>query len=403
MADRAYARIVAFSALLVLVLGALRPCPLAAQADFEPSNDAWNGYGSFIRIARAGGRTVVSAPLDLDRVRPEDAIVLVGPAQAPPIAELARFVDAGGRLAILDDFGASTELLSRFGIARESAPTAGVPHVRGQDGLLVARPLYRHPLTDGVSAVITNRPAVVRHAALEPLIGFVDQRAGIVLTGVVGRGRLVVVSDPSVFIDLMIPLRGNQKLAENLFSVLRSPTGAVYIVSPSTEITGEFDPAASAPWPERAETFLARIAALDLPADALRIAAGTVLALLALFGWAATAHRDPYVFGFELGRMGKTARTNRLDAATSLHDELTSELARRLSTKPELLIEDLPRTLSAAGIAPAAAKDWTQLMRELRHIYVETQLGRTPRVTEAALERLHARTRPVFEWLGRRA
>lgn len=403
MSERGHARIVAFSVSLALAFGALPASELAAQSDFEPTNDAWNGYGSFVRVARESGRTIVATPLDLDRVRPEDAIILIGPAEPPPIAELARFVDSGGRLAIVDDFGASTELLSRFGIARESAPTTGVAHVRGQDGLLVARPLYRHPLTEGVSAVITNRPAVVRHAVLEPLIGFPDQRAGIVLTGVVGRGRLVVISDPSVFIDLMIPLRGNQKLAENLFSVLRSPEGVVYIVSPSTTFTGEFDPAASAPWPERAETFLTRIASLDLPADALRIAAGTVLALLALFGWAATSHRDPYAFGFELGRARKTARTTRLDAATSLHDELTSELARRLSTQPELLIEDLPRTLSAAGIAPATAKDWTLLMRELRHIYVETQLGRAPRVTEAALERLHTRTRPVFEWLGRRA
>jgi hypothetical protein len=177
----------------------------------------------------------------------------------------------------------------------------------------------------------------------------------------------------------------------------------VHIVPPSAPITGEFDPAAASPWPERAQSFLRRIAALDLPADALRIAAATVLALLALFGWAATAHGDPYAFGFELGNLRPGASSTRLEALTSLHEDLTNELARRLSTRPELLIEDLPRTLSAAGVAPATAKDWTLLMRDLRHIYVEAQLGRAPRVSKSLLERLEGRTRPIFDWLGRSA
>lgn len=398
MVDRPSPYIAAIAALFVLVYAG----NASAQADFEAENDAWNGYSSFVAVARASGAVVLARPLDLDDVRPDDAIVVVGPRAAPPTGELARFVDAGGRLVIMDDFGATAELLSRFGIARE-APPAGVPHVRGQDGLLVARPLYHHPLTEGVEAVITNRPAVVRHAQLEPLIGFEQSRAGIVLTGVVGRGRLVVVADPSVFIDLMIPLRGNRKLAENLVAVVRSEGSVLYFVPPSAEIVGEFDPASSAPWPTRAQSFLARIATLELPGDALRIAAATVLALLALLGWAATSHGDPYAFAFELSRARPAAGATRVEAATALHDELTAELSRRLSTRPELLIEDLPRTLAGAGVAPATVKDWTLLMRDLRHIYVEAQLGRAPRVSKATLERLVARTQPIFAWLGRSA
>lgn len=399
MADLPRARFFAICCALALTA----PGHVLGQADFEASNDAWNGYASFVRVARASGPVEVAARLDLDDVRSTDAIVLIGPKEPPPIAELARFVDAGGRLAILDDFGATTELLSRFGIAREAAPTEGVPHVRGQEGLLVARPLYRHPLTQEVETVVTNRPAVIRHAQLEPLIGFDREHAGILLTGVVGRGRLVVLADPSVFIDLMIPLRGNRQLAQNLISVVRADGGVVHIVPPSAPIVGEFDPAASSPWPERTQSLLARIATLDLPGDALRIAAATVLALLALFGWAATSHGDPYVFAFELGKLRPKAGSTRVAAASALHEDLTSELARRLSTRPELLIEDLPRTLAAHGVAPATAKDWTQLMRDLRHIYVEAQLGRAPRVSKHVLAELRNRARPIFDWLGRSA
>jgi hypothetical protein len=82
----------------------------------------------------------------------------------------------------------------------------------------VATPLdASHPITAGVTEVVTNHPAVLTEVkGATPLIGFGGGQGAVVVAGEHGTGRFVVVSDPSIFINRMLQFPGNLTLAVNI-------------------------------------------------------------------------------------------------------------------------------------------------------------------------------------------
>jgi hypothetical protein len=186
--------------LVCVLLSPLAVAGLArAQGDYDPRSSEWHGLGQLLAIAEEVG-AIVETPdrLDVGTLRPDDALLVVYPTRELPVAGLAGFLRAGGRLALADDFGQGDDLLNLYRISRQEPTAVDAPRLRGNQDLLVASPGDPHILTDGVSAVVANHPQTVYHAELQPILAF-GRRPGnaVVLAGAVGEGRLVAIADPS--------------------------------------------------------------------------------------------------------------------------------------------------------------------------------------------------------------
>jgi len=191
---------------------------------------------------------------DLDA---EDATaVVLSPTASYDDASLARvraFVRAGGTLVVAGDFGTgvgadgsenassvgANELLA--GVGAETRVDGRVLRDERFHGATPAMPVATNvsgsPYTDGVDRVALNYPAVLAPGANASVVvrssayGYVDENRNdaldddetlesrpVAATEPVGDGTVVVVSDPSLFVNAMLDDADNRAFAANLFS-----------------------------------------------------------------------------------------------------------------------------------------------------------------------------------------
>lgn len=252
------------------VLIALALAPRAAFADdYDVHSAEWNGLRELVRVAQeVGVHLRPSATLDWASIGRRHGLLILYPLTNVDLADLSGFLEDGGRLALLDDFGSSSRVLQWFQVAR-SEEVRGTPRSPRLPGLLIANPRIEHPLTEGVDTLITNEPAVLSHPRLSPVFALSDDpRQGVVLAGQVERGRLVVGGDPSVLINTMLRFPGNRQFARNLLLYLAGrPGGHVHLVHSRFATRGEYYNRGRAKTPARAlvasiDEALARFSAL---------------------------------------------------------------------------------------------------------------------------------------------
>ncbi|MDH5491251.1 MAG: hypothetical protein OEY14_04805, partial [Myxococcales bacterium] len=150
----------------------------------------------------------------------DDSLLIVYPTRALPASGLSEFLGRGGRIALADDYGSGESLLRVYGITRRPGVRGDPATLRSNPGLPVARAAIQHPLTEGVGTLVTNHPAILEHAELRPIFALEGDADGLLLTGAVGEGRLLALSDPSVLINNMLEFRGNRRFARNLLRYL---------------------------------------------------------------------------------------------------------------------------------------------------------------------------------------
>ncbi|MDP3273651.1 MAG: DUF4350 domain-containing protein [Deltaproteobacteria bacterium] len=219
--------------LCTLLLSAALASPAIAQStnDYDPQSTAWNGLVEVVRIAQqAHVELRPSAELDWSLVRRGDALLVLYPLSSVDLDELSAFLEDGGRLALLDDFGSSSPLLRWFQVTRSEA-VQGTLRSSQLPGFYVAMRRGDHLLGEQVDSVITNEPVVLRHPRLAPVFALDEAGTqGVVLAGQVGQGRLVLGGDPSILINSMLRFRGNRQFASNLLTYLASSGGRIHLV-----------------------------------------------------------------------------------------------------------------------------------------------------------------------------
>lgn len=207
------------AAVVGLGVGPARADDSTAMTDYDPSSKTWNGLHTFTRVAAGLDLEVMPvASLEWSDLGAADILVLIYPLQRVDPSRLSSFVQAGGHVVVADDFGRAGDALSRMGLLRADVGTATADRYY-KDRLYapIATPLGSHPLTRGVTEVVTNHPAVLTEVSgATPVLGFGGGRGAIVVAGELGTGRFVVVSDPSIFINRMMQFPGNLTLAVNI-------------------------------------------------------------------------------------------------------------------------------------------------------------------------------------------
>ncbi|HEY2736514.1 MAG TPA: DUF4350 domain-containing protein, partial [Polyangiales bacterium] len=251
----------------------------AHAEDLRFSESAWNGLSTLLALAQRDGDVLSPTRIDAAELESDDALLIVHPVAPLPIALLAKFLRRGGRLAVADDFGTGRELFSAFGMGIHAPNRDGrLRSLRDNSALLIATPLLGHTLADGVDALVTNHPQVIYHPELTPIFSLSNGHGAIVLSGAVGKGRLVAISDASVFINNMLELPGNRAFASNLIRFLRGPRrGRLYIAASDTQWASGFRNLTTGNPLARVSAALAQLAKPKLPALAV-IALAVVLA-----------------------------------------------------------------------------------------------------------------------------
>jgi hypothetical protein len=248
---------------LVLVAATLAWPRSTSAAAFECNDNGWEGTSELLSVARTvagAARVRLVAELDYGALTPEDSVLVLHPDVILDDISLSAFVQLGGRVAVLDDFGKSTSFAERFGIMRVQAPIDPQNMLRNNRQLSVGTPVempaadgtpQRHPLVRDADRVVLNHPAGLTNPGLTPVLELRTKggtAVPIALTGVVGseqKGRLLVMSDPSAFINLMIRYPGNLAFASAIIRYLtedegRAGKGHLFIVANRFEQTGRF-------------------------------------------------------------------------------------------------------------------------------------------------------------------
>jgi hypothetical protein len=362
----------------------------AARTDYAADDRGWNGLHGLIELARE--LTVdLHAPekIDMAEVRAGDGILVVYPLRPPPASQLIAFVSAGGRLGIADDFGAGGALLADLGVSRSDAPPRTARRLRGNLNLLIATATDPHPLNVGVTTLVTNHPAVLRHPALHAVFGFDHGKSAVALAGVVGAGRVVALGDPSVLINNMLAFRDNRRFAQNLMRYL-SQGGKLWLAAPGCEIIGIYRPHVGSDSIERIRQGLERLARLALPESALRLTSLFIAALLLLAAATAVPRRSSYVravslptsetFSGFLGRIHlfQRPRANLLAPALTYKQEFERRLVSALHLRGRPSLSDVTSALRARGIAETRVAEARVLLVELQQLAVASERGSTP-------------------------
>ncbi len=85
----------------------------AEAAPFDLKGEDWEGLSQFLHVAEAElgiGRVVPTSTLDLHKLSPADAVVLVHPTRALDVDELRGVPPGGGRVVLLDEYGTGDDL-----------------------------------------------------------------------------------------------------------------------------------------------------------------------------------------------------------------------------------------------------------------------------------------------------
>jgi hypothetical protein len=230
-----------FVCVIATFLGSARP---ALAGPFEVRDTGWEGCSELFELARAElgeSRVIALSELDWKQLRPEDGLLILHPNRAVSSDRLSKFLRAGGRVAIIDDFGAGSRILERFGIERVRIPSRPLTTLRRNSDLAIAEPVREpvegrgdrvHPTVENVERLVTNHPTGLRHPKMGPVLrirGIDEPAVVLALAGELDEaplGKLFAMGDPSALINQMLRYPGNRAFATGLIHYLAPDLGS---------------------------------------------------------------------------------------------------------------------------------------------------------------------------------
>lgn len=366
----------------------------ALAEDLSTREPAWNGLTELRGLAeRTGAAVITPDQIDVAQLGPEDALLVVHPVEALPSAELSAFLRGGGRLAIADDFGSGRALLAAFGIwMYPPERDASTQLLRDQPHLMLATRQNAHPISRSAGVLVTNHPQVLRHRQLEPIYALRKNNDAVVLSGAVGKGRLVAISDASILINNMLQFDGNRAFARDLLAYLVGPArGRLYLVGSDVQWKFGLRRFGAEHPLENVKALLTHVARLRLPASAVT-ALSVVLALLLLISVVtALPRRSVYarrkyleVPACPAGFAGqvdyyKVEGRNFLPPLLAFKFELESRIIADLRARGQLSLTELLKTLRARGLSERSLQDTRELLVTLDATHAQTH-GAMPQI-----------------------
>jgi len=224
---------------VVLLILAAIAWLLPSVDDFSIDNERWNGVSKTL-----GGQFQVIGSLgDL----PTGATLLLIPYTdftTPDLEQLKDFISRGGTLILADDFGYGNKVLEYLGLnERFSGAQLLDPMVNYKNQQFPRIPHYRDSaLTAGVASLVLNHATALTNVATENILAsssafsFLDLASNeepdsndpggplpVISEHSVGNGQVILIADPSIFINSMSGLEDNRKLLANISALSTTP------------------------------------------------------------------------------------------------------------------------------------------------------------------------------------
>lgn len=232
--------------LLVAVLLTVVVAGATSTAAFGASNAAWDGSSALQSTADAAGtdsRLLLETNAYRNVTREGTVAVVLSPTQPYDETDgeaMRAFVREGGTLVVGSDFGSrGNALLAAVGAdARfDGSLLRDDRHYYRTPAMVEATNVSDHPLVAGSDTLTLNHGTAVEPRSGNATVlvrtseyGYLDRNGNdaldeseqldaypVVAVERVGSGRVVVVGDPSVFINAMLDRQGNQQFTRALF------------------------------------------------------------------------------------------------------------------------------------------------------------------------------------------
>lgn len=431
-----------FSAIVVLFGTLFFDVSAASAAAFDVNDTSWEGTSELLALARerlGRERVRIVKKLDYGALKPADGVLILHPEVELEFREVSAFLAAGGRLAVLDDFGSADRFLAHYHVFRVQAPLRPAASLRDNPALAFAVPAVQavagqeqnlHPIVANVERIVTNHPSALTNPNLTPILtipALGEPDATLAVTGVIaGRGRLFAMADPSTLVNLMMRYPGNRALAQGLVEYLVEDDawgargGSLYMLSNRLDQGGHFGRAEGiagqlAQAASSASDALAEMHQEGLPSPlALGLAALTAIAAL---GWSGVhamrryrqsqpRHALPTPLLAQGGLPGRAAvlaapTTDRALVVAELDGLLSEELALRAGLPPGTPAEESIRALEHGGLPPSEARTARSLLALGRRARDSILRGRPSRIGAGQLAAHERRVNELIAALGR--
>ena len=246
----------------VVIVALLISVPIlnTTKEDFSTYNTAWNGASDAKALASSDGYTT-SSVLALSEIGTSGhgVLFMLNPNSsvgfsASDASTLQSFVRNGGVLVLANNFGNGNAVLSGLGVLGEARFNGSLLEDNVSKGVNAALPLITDVTASGLTAGVhelyfnygtaldvsgTNVTVLARSAPTSYLLAPAGGNATVnATTGAhpvlatldYGNGRIVLLSDPSVFSNDMLGQADNQQLLTSMFANLTGGNTAVPIM-----------------------------------------------------------------------------------------------------------------------------------------------------------------------------
>ncbi len=228
--------------LVLIILGVL-VWLFPSNSDFKAGNPQWNGTADFLEEVET---QLLNSLEELPPMAQGTSLILIPYTElsADDLQRIGDYVDSGGRLILMDDFGFGNEVLEYLGVDLRFT------------GDQMLDPLFNYKntnfpkvidfvdsgVTSEVDGLVFNHATSLADALPEQVVAwssyfsFLDENqnskwdAGepkahmpVVAEFAIGEGSLIVVADPSILISSMLGMEDNRQLMENMIE------GQVYL------------------------------------------------------------------------------------------------------------------------------------------------------------------------------
>ncbi|AWB28555.1 DUF4350 domain-containing protein [Halococcoides cellulosivorans] len=233
---------IALAVVAVAVLVVLVATTASSTVTFDPYNPDWNGTSEFRALAaEQGSAELITDASAYDGLDADRSVVFVLAPEQPHYARsgqaMQSYMDRGGTVVVAGDRGRSADWLvqnlTRYRIDR--TPVRDLAAFTEGTALPLVHPPADRPI-DGVDSVATNLPGSIDNVPDEQRVLVTastafrdadgdgepddDEPLGpftVAATQSVGDGRMIVLADPSLFIDSMLDRADNRAFVTHLF------------------------------------------------------------------------------------------------------------------------------------------------------------------------------------------
>jgi Domain of unknown function (DUF4350) len=232
------------SILLAIAVSTILTLPVAYywpfQEPYYPLNTDWNGCSQI--VSSTTNSTIIwsyNTPLQ----RNGTLLAIIGPSvgfSRSESSQIHTFLQSGGTVLLADDFGTGNNLLKDLNVTMRFSPTgiAALYFYSKNPSFPIVTDFTSNPVTRNLTAIITERPSYIENStgarilAMTSPFSFIDFNGNgepstnetlrpypIIVEESVGKGLLILVSDPGVFTNQLVPLYGNRDLFLNILNV----------------------------------------------------------------------------------------------------------------------------------------------------------------------------------------